>query len=143
MKFAQSAILISLLTVFFLGNIGVNVFKHICEEDGVSVSYLFNQGEEHCDEHAHKNDLPPCCQASDDQEEDDCCDDEVYYYKLQVDAELQADYSFHLAAITAEVPEIYGEERPVTSERTTHCTFEDPPPLSGRDILRLKQVWNL
>lgn len=143
MKIAQSVILLSLLSVFFLGNIGVNVFKHICEEDGVSISYIVNRGEEHCGSHEKHAELPPCCHADKEKAKDDCCDDEVYYYKLQVDAEQIAVFDFQLLGTLVELPGIFYAEYTPLSEECIVSNFEDPPPISGKDILLFKQVWNL
>ena len=143
MKIAQSTILLSLLSIFFLGNIGVNVFKHICQEDGVSISYVVDRGEEQCGNHHEQPELPPCCQKNHEDDKDDCCDDEFYYYKLQVDAEQHAAFDFQLHATLVSLPEIcYADCLPV-SEEQFHPNFEDPPPIGGREILLRKQVWNL
>lgn len=143
MKVARSAILLSLLTVFLLGNIGINVFKHICQEDGVSISYILDRGEEHCGNHHEHTELPPCCQAGDQEEKEDCCDDEVYYLKLQVDANQHAAFHFQMQATVVELPGIVSAEFIPSTDKRISARLEDPPPISGKEILIRKQVWNI
>ncbi len=82
MRNLKSIILLSFLLVLFVGNVGVNIFKHVCAEDGVSISY-FIQGPDECEEH---HDIEPaCCSESASDKDDDCCSDIVSYLSVELD----------------------------------------------------------
>jgi outer membrane receptor for ferrienterochelin and colicins len=90
-KVVKSIFLLFGILLLFVGNIGVDVFRHICEKEGTSVSY-FIPAEDHCAEIESK--IPSCCQESDfgfqsnncnKQKKKDCCDEEVEFYQLKLD----------------------------------------------------------
>ena len=129
------------LLLLFVGNVGVNVFKHICEKDGVTVSYFFNHLEEHCQDHL--SDVPICCKKEEKKKEGcgdkDCCDDEVEYIKIDLDYYNTQSEAIQLLpfvistkdhSVTLNLPEI----------QYSISNYVHPPPLSGRDILIFKQV---
>jgi hypothetical protein len=115
--------------------VGVNVFKHVCEEDGVTVSYFFKSGEEHCTDDI---DTPPTCCKKDDKK-NDCCEDQVEYIKLKLDY-------YNVESETAQQLQfaIFGSDGIDVSKtpRIGHkiSNYMHPPPLSGREILIFKQV---
>lgn len=98
----------------------------------MSVS-VFVEPDHHCKEETNAH---ACCSA---QDKDDCCDDEVSHFQIKLDyfnkfQEFQfisQEMSFEPVWITAEI----------VVENTTVQQYPQPPPLSGRDILVLKQVF--
>ena len=121
MQLLKSIIFLCATTLLFVGNVGLDVFKHICEEDGVSVSYVINTIT-HCEE--VDEEIPECCQ---EEHEDDCCDDEVAYYQVKLDFFEQpqlptfsivnwAPFTFNEIQLSARISE---------SRYFTNC---DPPP---------------
>ena len=120
--------------LLFLGNIGVDVYKHICEEDGVEMAYVINTID-HCDE--HEEDLPPCCQE--EEKEDDCCDDEVAYYQLKF------DFFQQLGSIDYVIPQptkiVWGEEVLTLEDQIIFAGDSDPPPLERSTRLSLHQTY--
>lgn len=141
MRFIKHAVLVLLLFLLFVGNVGVNVFKHICSENGVAVSYVFNDGEDQCKMHELKHhDVPSCCYENESEEEKGCCSDEVEYVKLKTDVEQHHpdDFSFPVQAVLVssfilnEVPQWYDE---------CIVNYRTPPPPNSRELLIRKQVW--
>ncbi len=125
-------ILIFLSALLFLGNIGIPVFTHACEEDGVFTSFFIKQ-QNHCQE--EQSDLPPCCQ---EEEKKNCCHDEKTVVQLeekyvQSQALAVPAFAFICPANTA-VFSFHGFQ---TKEISVVPTWKDPPPIrkSGRDIL--------
>lgn len=142
MKYFRTIFILGLLSLLFVGNIGVNVFKHICKEDGVSVSYIVDQGEESCDNHSIQHDVPPCCHSNEEEEkEDDCCSDEILYFKLHVDAEQHFVPNFSFST-PAELPaELEWSAAVEYAEQEVSLGYITPPPPDSRELLLLKQVW--
>lgn len=142
MKYFRTIFILGLLSLLFVGNIGVNVFKHICKEDGVTVSYLVDRGEECCADESNEKNVPSCCHSNEEEEQDDdCCSHEVLYFKMHVDAEQHFLPNFSFCA-EAELPvEIARGVSPEYAEQEVAQGYITPPPPNGRDILLLKQVW--
>ena len=69
MQLIRSMFILSTVLLLLLGSAGIDVFKHICKEDGITVT-LFVEAEHHCKEEVQSS----CCSGHD---EKDCCDDEV------------------------------------------------------------------
>lgn len=138
----RTIVIYSLLLVLFAGNVGINVFTHICREDGVSVSYFINAGEDHCHRKMAEEESS-CCHEDQPSKDDDCCNDEVRYIQWRGDAERHAFPEFRFSGCI--VPEIF-EAPAVTVELATAevpVLYTDPSPPDGREILLLKQVWIL
>jgi len=141
MKYFRTIFILGLLSLLFVGNIGVNVFKHVCSEEGISVSYIVDRGEERCANHAIQPDLPPCCHSDEEKKKDDCCSDEVLYFKLHVDAEQHFLPNFDFVA-QAEIPaELEWHDAVEHVEQEVFFGYITPPPPDSREILLLKQVW--
>jgi hypothetical protein len=124
--------LLFLSLLLFLGNIGIPVFTHACEEDGIFTSFFIKQ-QNHCQE--EQSDLPPCCQK---EKKKNCCNDEKTVVQLnekyvQSQALSVPTFAFICPAKTA-VFSFHGSQ---TKEISVVQTWEDPPPIrkSGRDIL--------
>lgn len=136
----KTLILIFLSALLFLGNIGIPVFTHACEEDGIFTSFFINQ-ENHCSE--ERPDLPPCCQK---EKKKNCCHDEKTV--VQLDEKYVVTNGFSLPLIQHQLlvkqPRItvqflaIGIQSPVIN-------WVDPPPIwkSGKDILIQHSVFRI
>ena len=133
-------ILIFLSLLLFLGNIGIPVFTHACEEDGVFTSFFINQ-QNHCKE--ERSDLPPCCQK---EKKKNCCHDEKTV--LQLDEKYVVTHAlsipeFHFSFPTKEFytfdPNLF------PSEVVSLQTWDDPPPLRkyGKELLIFHGVFRI
>jgi hypothetical protein len=124
-----------ILAFLFVGNVGLDVYKHICEEDGVSVAYVFNTID-HCD--SHVEDLPPCCQE--EHEEKDCCEDEVSYFQIKLDFFQQLGQIDFVSIETNPIVAVFADEvvveKPILSFSDT-----DPPPLETLERLSRLQTY--
>ncbi|MDX2362443.1 MAG: hypothetical protein QNK23_16665 [Crocinitomicaceae bacterium] len=132
--------------LLFIGNVGVNVFIHHCDEDGDLVSFIFNESDEHCD--AHKEVELSCChsdepiQSDEDgiSENNECCSDEIAYFQLKSEyssTDNDEKVQQPVAIIT------YLVEIPNHTQLFDYYTsnYVNPPPLNSRQILQKKQVW--
>lgn len=127
---------------------GMRVFTHSCEEDGIFRSY-FIPLQDHCEEEAEEV-VPTCCQKSDSKAclipemEKDCCTDEVTVFKINL--EYYSDSNLAIPAfLTPEGIEKFelGVERSSKRNRTV-TSFTDPPPKpSGKEILIQYQVFQI
>ncbi len=123
--------------ILFIGNIGIPVFTHACEEDGIFRSYFINT-ENHCEN--ERSDLPPCCQ-SEENEKDDCCHDEIDLIQLKLDYSVTwnqfhfTDYYFQTREIKAE----YSSEFALANTVLITNKGKDPPPNPWGKALLIKQ----
>lgn len=129
-----------LVSIVFVGTIGIRVFTHSCEEDGVFKTY-FVQANNHCqDENVA---LPPCCQKEKEKKEKkDCCHDETEVFKLKVDfLSIWDDYSFDAVYLPETDKFSYEDLVLAVDKETLIASNNDPPPkLNGRQILLKKRV---
>ena len=139
-------LLLSLMILFtFVGDIGMSVFTHSCEEDGVFRSY-FVKLDDHCDDHEEEK-IPPCCKKEGQTvsvKKDDCCSDNVAVY--QVNFTYFSEYSQQIHLIANEelnVAEFQFVESLSFPSLELPKTFNPPPVLSGRDILIKHQVFRI
>ena len=119
--------------LLFFGNIGIPVFTHACEEDGVFTSFFIQQ-QNHCQEEEVSN-LPPCCQ---EEEKKNCCSDEKTVVQLEEkyvqSQELDVPtFAFICPAQTA----VFSYSGIQAKDISVVQSWEDPPPIrkSGRKIL--------
>jgi hypothetical protein len=126
--------LLFLSLLLFFGNIGIPVFTHACEEDGVFTSFFVNQ-QSHCQEEEELSNLPACCQK---EKKKNCCSDEKTVVQLdekyvQSQALSVPIFVFNCPAHTTE----FSFQVLQTKDISVIQTWEDPPPIreSGRDIL--------
>jgi hypothetical protein len=135
-KYVKLSLVVFSFGILFVGNIGMNVFKHICKEDGVSISY-FLQDEHHCQEKEKSCKEAKSCCAKDIKE--DCCSDEVQYFQIKLD--YVNEVSNDLFVCHDVLP---SESRVNVSEFTKEpciALYPQPPPDSGREILILYQTF--
>ena len=129
-----------LLSIVFIGTVGVRVFTHSCKEHGVFKTY-FVQVNNHCED--KKVELPPCCQKEKEKKEkNDCCHDETEVFKLKVDyLSFWDHYSFESISILETNKFFFNDQIvPVDEETLIACNTDPPPKLDGRQILLKKRV---
>ena len=126
--------LLFLSLLLFFGNIGIPVFTHACEEDGVFTSFFVNQ-QSHCQEEEELSNLPACCQK---EKKKNCCSDEKTVVQLdekyvQSQALSVPIFVFNCPAHTT----AFSFQVLQTKDISVIQTWEDPPPIreSGKDIL--------
>lgn len=141
MRFVHSAIAIFFVIFIFLGNAGLRVFKHACEEDGIFTSYIIPM-EDHCSDHA-REDLPVCCQET-QKEKDDCCSDEVSIYQVDFDFFQDYELAFNLIFLPNDSPRIVWADHVITSTNREPFMLRPPPKYRiGRELLILNQVFRI
>ena len=136
----RNIFIIFLLSIVFVGTVGVRVFTHSCEEDGVFKTY-FVQVNNHCED--KKVELPPCCKKEKGKKEKkDCCQDETEVFKLKVDyLSFRDDNSFESISIPETNNFFFNDQIVPLDEETLIASNTDPPPkLNGRQILLKKRV---
>lgn len=129
-----------LISIVFIGTIGIRVFTHSCEEDGVFKTY-FVQTNNHCED--KKKELPPCCKKEkEEKDKKDCCNDETEVFKLKVDyVSFWNDFSFQSFVIPENRSFSFEKNVVPFEKQTLQSSNSDPPPkLCGRKILLKKQV---
>jgi len=137
----QSILLISFSIILFLGNsFGFDVFQHFCREEGtLSFAYIINDID-HCDESISEK--QSCCSTQEDQKNDDCCNDEVEHIQIKLDySETYQTLDFRVIQI--DLP-FYSIKNTIVSENEYNVsisTYPNPPPISGREIGILNQVF--
>jgi hypothetical protein len=67
--------------MLFVGSVGINIFKHACLDNDVSVSF-FVQNEHECSKHEVK--LDACCHSLPEKDHG-CCNDIVQFFKIDLD----------------------------------------------------------
>lgn len=142
MKQLKLLIIISGLLILFVGNVGVNVFKHICQEDGVWTSYFVKTADDHCDnkekaiEHSKS-----CCSKEKEEQKKDCCNDQTEYFKIKLDFFNDPSVVIPLSSsiiIPSNFTFVFNE----TQKEYYSKNYINPPPFkAGRDILIQHQVF--
>lgn len=110
--------------MLFVGSVGLDVFKHICQDDGISVAYVINTID-HCDD--HKEELPPCCE---EEKEDDCCDDEVEHIQMKLDFFQDQDEIADAVILEFVVLPTFHFDPATTKSIARSFSNSDPPPWS-------------
>jgi hypothetical protein len=129
--------------ILFIGNIGIPVFTHACEEDGIFRSYFINT-ENHCEN--EQSDLPPCCE-SEENEKDDCCHDETDLIQLKLDYSITWN-QFHFTDLyylqTPSIQAIFAENSALSTTTLPTNKGKDPPPKPwGKTLLIEQQVFRI
>lgn len=140
----KSGILIGFVLLLFAGNIGIDIFKHICKKDGTSYS-LFLPSHDNCGMH-HNEEKPPCCSNkkvvyNENSVKEDCCNEEVKHLKISLDF---FNNPLNLIAVLPNSLKIHFETKEqVVAPDLFIAHYINPPPKSGREILTIKQVFNI
>lgn len=116
------------------------MFQHFCREEGtLSFAYIINDID-HCDESISEK--QSCCSTQEDQKNDDCCNDEVEHIQIKLDySETYQTLDFRVIQI--DLP-FYSIKNTIVSENEYNVsisTYPNPPPISGREIGILNQVF--
>lgn len=136
------------VVLIFLGSIGVNVFEHFCHQDGTSVSF-FVPHEHVCEPIVQEE--PSCCHEAPEQVQahcaqefdSNCCSEAVSFYKISSDFGLQkiAKQGVVIASLLP-VMEFFHSAKQLAA--SYHCPpIQDPPPISGKQILIEHQVFRI
>ena len=132
MQLTRSMFILSIVSLLLLGSAGIDVFKHICKEDGITVT-LFVEAEHHCKEEVQSS----CCLGHD---EKDCCDDEVEL--VQIQPEYYNDFLTPECIIEiAQETDIYCAGEKLILEEDYISSHPQPPPFSVKRRLSTNQVW--
>jgi hypothetical protein len=139
----KKQISIALVMLFFLGSVGVPLFRHTCSMEEITIHTLFTSSD-HCEEMASVAAEKSCCKEeqsvtanSERAESGSCCSDDVKRLAMQFGFFEQ----WQLTAITIPQGEIsiaaflpYSNVFP-REEQLLFAANSDPPTLSGRDLL--------
>lgn len=145
-KMVRSSLLILLIAFTFLGNVGLRVFTHSCEEDGIFRSY-FVELQDHCEDKDPEV-LPPCCQKEKavtcgEQIKDDCCSDEIDVYKISLDFFSEYSISTPDLALTETFVANWFQPEFVSTDYDPEHYIHPPPIRTGRQILIKNQVFRI
>lgn len=144
----MKSIAAGVIALFLLiGTVGVGVFSHVCEEDGLEVSY-FVPNDEVCDDHGHDNHHQdekeahhedPCC-CDEGSESDGCCSVSIELVKLHLEFLNKLEVKAILNATTFVAP-VWIVDTPLVSTDVQKYSGTDPPPQQGKEILIDIQQW--
>lgn len=123
----------------FIGNIGMNVFIHSCEEDGVFQSFMVKV--DHDCGHEEKS-KPSCCDK--EKASGDCCNDEVKVFQVKFDFFHSSDFQVPEISFLTDKPifAFYDIQNEESNEPVKYSTRPPPKP-SGQHILLLNQVFRI
>lgn len=128
---------IAFAALIFTGSIGFEVFKHICSEDGMSLSLFVESEDAHCGA-----ELDSCC--AEQEKDDDCCTDEQQIVQLKFDffqKALQFAYGLTLHDFDSVRPHF--EESFIHREKVLLANWNPPPPLLQSQRLAFIQVYRI
>ena len=128
-----------MIAFILLGNTGIKVFTHHCEEEGTFTSFLAPI-DDHCEEETNKE-LPSCCQKAIEIKED-CCSDEEKIVKLSFDFHEVYDLTLPYFKICSVSTISWAKQEVVkVVEQKNISLFKPPPKLYGRSLLIYNQVF--
>ena len=142
MKQLKSIFIISGLLLLFVGNVGVNVFQHICQENGVWTSYFVQATDNHCEgEHKAVKHAKSCCAVEQEENKKDCCNDQAEFFKIDLD--FYNDPSICIPPTSAIIiPTNFDFVLSETQQDYYTSKYVNPPPnKTGKDILIQHQVF--
>lgn len=128
-----------ILTIFiFVGSVGVGIYSHFCEKDGVEQSY-FVKKTHHCEK--QEIETLACCAHEDVEIAKNCCSDELKFVKINLDYFHQIP-GFHF--VPFQFPTAVFEciiKSPIQTN-ISNANFANPPPkLGGKELLVHQQVF--
>jgi hypothetical protein len=123
-----------------VGNTGVKVFTHHCEEEGTFTSFVAPI-DDHCEE--KKKDLPSCCQKAKEIKKD-CCSDEEKIVKLSFEFHEYFDISVPIfISENQQCLFIANIEDCNTDEQAAIELNKPPPKRFGKELLIYHQVFRI
>ncbi len=141
------SILLSVLILFtFLGNVGLRVFTHSCEKDGVFRSY-FVETQDHCEN--DRREVQTCCRKKSDftdsiATEEDCCSDQVAVYKISLDYVSQYKIQwFQSDVIPIERITVFSFATASLLDYVAERDIDSPPKPGGKELLIRQQIFRI
>lgn len=125
-----------------LGNVGFDIFSHVCAKDGVAVSYFVQDdsmcaSHEHEDAHLHEDEAMEECG---DHAEGSCCTTTAKHVQIKVDFASKVLVKPILIAHSP-ISFVWNFETPAVEEVIFSFSGTDPPPKSGKSICIDIQEW--
>jgi hypothetical protein len=140
-----------LTLLLFWGNVGIPIFKHTCEKDGVFTSFFFPK-DDHCSDN-EKELVPSCCSVSachDNEpilEKEDCCHDDLIVVQFQPDGASNVTFNWQLSDLfELTSPRFTFDFTPInfSENHLLSASTSDPPPkVSGKSLLIQYQVFRV
>jgi hypothetical protein len=129
------------LAIFtFAGSVGVGIFTHFCEKDGIEQSFIIPQ-KHHCEE--EKEAIPACCQHEEKSLENDCCSDQMDFFQVDFES-FQTFSELIFAPIATFNSNTFIYLAPVQVEEILVSNYANPPPQrTGKQILIQNQVFRI
>jgi hypothetical protein len=141
-KSIRSILIISGLLLLFVGNVGVNVFKHICQENGVWTSYFVKTADDHCgDKHEAKKAIKSCCSSEKKEQKKDCCNDQTEFFKINLDFYNDPSISIPPTSAIIIPTNFVFVHNDIQQDYYTSKYVNPPPKRLGKDILIQYQVF--
>lgn len=126
--------------MLFIGNIGVNVFRHICKENGVKTSYFVKTAGDYCEKEASKHDMP-CCSSEKENDKKDCCNDQTEFFKVKLDFFNNPSITVPIASVIV-IPSNFVFVFHEIQKDYYITNYINPPPIKvGKEILIQHQVF--
>ncbi len=145
----QKSILYSLITLIFVGSVGVSVFAHFCSIDGTDYSYFLKSEEKCAPKTVELKQESSCCHEKETDSKivfktEKCCKEEVSYYKLNTEnyskiIKLKEHVKYYKAfSYFSELfPTIFSKEEQIAQIESS------PPTKSGKEIIIENQVFRI
>ena len=147
MNLMKSIFLFVSAVFLFAGTIGINMFEHICAEDGTEVSYFVLDASV-CEDHGHddhmegcaehEKHLSPCCEEESDS--GGCCTTELKHVKVKLDFVNKIMVKPVLIAELCPKP-VWIEQVVIEEEVIRVASGNDPPPITTGERLSKIQTW--
>lgn len=148
MKILERGIVLTLMSLVFLGSIGVSVFEHLCSIEGQETAY-FSPNNDPC-ETTPDSKKTSCCHEKSELSEvttriqkTKCCTEKISFYKISTenaDKILKLKFSPNHQKDFLFIPEIF----PTVFEKNIAFYAPDYPPLSsGKKIIIAYQVFRI
>lgn len=142
MKQLKSIFIISGLLLLFVGNVGVNVFKHICQENGVWTSYFVQTAYDHCEsQHEAVKHAKSCCAVEQEENKKDCCNDQTEFFKINLDFYNDPSISIPPTSAIIIPTNFVFVHNDIQQDYYTSKYVNPPPKRLGKDILIQYQVF--
>ncbi len=142
MKRIRSFFLILLSFFVLFGSLGMLIFKHSCNQKGVSISFFIHSDSQ------NKNDIPcksssRCC--SNDSSKNNCCHDDISYLKINIDfVSIKKGFFANVKFFKKELVfnDFYNQHLDKTSF-VNFCKIYPPPIISDNEILIRNQTFRI
>jgi len=132
----------------FVGSIGIGVFSHFCEEEGLYISY-YVPDEKVCAAHEvdHNNEpqscsaeMEGCCCEEETSGNDGCCSLSSELVKVKLDFLNKLEVKAILIPVL-QIDPVWEFESEIIDEEIITASGNDPPPLPIKLVLSYHQQW--